>query len=160
MAIRKTTLATVIIVAVVGLLLTVSTIGVLGAPKGSGKVQAVNVGVYSDAACTTSCSAIDWGHIKAGGVVTRIVHVKNLGSTVVSLRLSTSSWNPVKAASLITLSWNVSSSYQLQAGKVVPVLLSLKAAPSTGSLSDFSFNVVVTGGSAVVFADAACVSLF
>ncbi len=145
MAFRKTTMVAVILVAVVGLLLAVSTMGVLGAPRGSGKVQAVNVGVYSDSSCKVSCAVIEWGNIKPGGTVTQTVYVKNLGYSALSLKLSTGTWNPLKAAPLITLSWNVSSYYRLQVGQVVPVKLTLKAASNTGSLTDFSFSVVISG---------------
>jgi hypothetical protein len=145
MALRKTTRLVIIVATIIGLLLAVPTIGVLGAPRGSGSVNAVNVGVYLDSSCKVSCTAIDWGNIKPSDTVKQTVYVKNLGSTVLSLKLSTVSWNPVSAGSLITLSWNVGSQYWLRVGKVLPVTLTLIAAPNAGSLSDFSFAIVITG---------------
>jgi len=135
----------IVMVAIIGLLLAMSTIGVLGAPRGSGRVRAVNVGVYLDSSCTVKCTAIDWGNINPGSAVTKTVYVKNLGSTALTLKLSTINWNPTTAASLITLSWNLNNYYRLSAGKIVPLRLTLKAASNTGILSDFSFVIVITG---------------
>ena len=145
MALKKITMDAVIVAAVVGVLLTVSTIGVLGAPKGAGKVQAVNVRVYSDSGCTVSCGAIDWGMIKPDSVVERVVYVKNSGSGVMTLRFSVDGWSPDLAGSVIKVTWNLGNKYRLGAGEVVPVTLSLRAAADTLGLTDFSFNVLISG---------------
>jgi len=144
MAHQKTATIAVITITVIGLFLALSTIGALGAPRGSGRVRAVNVGVYLDSDCTISCTSINWGNINLGNAVTKTIYIKNLGSTTLSLQLSTINWKPRKAMSLITLSWNLDN-YQLSAGKTVPATLTLTAAPNMGSLRDFSFVVVITG---------------
>ena len=145
MALKKMATMTIITVTiVVGLLLALATSGVLGSPRGSGKVNAVNVGVYLDAGCTISCTSINWGNINPGSAVTKTIYIKNLGSTAVALQMSAINWNPRKAMSLVTLSWNLDN-YLLSAGKVVPAVLTLALASSTGSLRDFSFAVVLTG---------------
>jgi len=144
MAHQKTATIAVITITVIGLFLALSTIGALGAPRGSGRVRAVNVGVYLDSDCTISCTSINWGNINPGSTVTKTIYIKNLGSTTLSLQLSTINWKPRKAMSLITLSWNLDN-YQLSAGKTVPATLTLTAASNMGSLRDFSFVVVITG---------------
>ena len=145
MVFRRSGVVLLVAIAVVCVVLAVSTIGVLGAPRGSGRVNAVNVGVYLDPRCTVSCSAIDWGIITPGGTVTQTVYVKNTGSTSVYLQLSTSSWDPVSAESAIDLSWNLRSSYRLKAGRVVRVVLSLQAASDISGFTDFGFRVVISG---------------
>lgn len=59
---------TMIVVTVTALFLALSTIGVLGAPKGSGKVRVMNVGLYSDSDCTAACESLSWGNVNSGGV--------------------------------------------------------------------------------------------
>ena len=144
MAVREMTFMAVIMVAVLSVLLTVSTMGVLGAPRGSGKVEMLNGEVYLDSGCTVKCTSIDWGHIAAGAVVSKTIYVKNLGSSVVYLKISAIDWTPLKASSLMKLSWNISSYYPVPAGEVVPVKLTLRAAANTHGLSDFSFTIVLT----------------
>jgi hypothetical protein len=41
---------------------------------------AVNVGVYSDAACTLNLTSIDWGNVYPRGSVSRTIYVKNTGN--------------------------------------------------------------------------------
>jgi hypothetical protein len=144
MAHQKIATITIITITVIGLFLALSTIGVLGTPRGSGRVRAVNVSVYLNPSCTVSCSSINWGNINPGSAVTKTIYIKNLGSTTLSLQLSTINWNPRKAMSLITLSWNLDN-YRLSAGQAVPATLTLTAASNMGSLRDFSFVVVITG---------------
>jgi hypothetical protein len=144
MALRKTATMALFAVTIIGLFLALSTIGVIGTPRGSGKVSAVNVGVYLDSSCTVNCTSINWGNIDPCSAVTKTVYVKNLGTVAVVLRIGTRNWNPTEAASLVTLSWNLNN-YVLAAGEVVPAVFTLALASNTGSLGDFSFVVVITG---------------
>ena len=141
---RKTVMLTIIVMTILGLLLALSTIAVLGAPRGSSKVHVMNVGLYSDSACTIACDSISWGCIDVGGVATRTVYVKNLGSAAVALCMSVSDWSPRKSVSMLDLSWDLDG-YLLPAGEVVPAVLTLELASNTRDLADFSFVVVVTG---------------
>lgn len=143
-ALRKTATITIIAAIIIGLFLTLSTIGVLGAPRGSGKVGAVGVGVYLDSSCTVNCTSIKRVTINPGSAVTKTVYIKNLGTVAVVLRIGTRNWNPTEAASLVTLSWNLNN-YMLSAGEVVSAVFTLALALNTGSLGDFSFVVVITG---------------
>ena len=142
-AFRKMPAAAIITVAIAGLFLTLTITGVLGAPKRA-TVSAVNVGVYSDSKCEVNCSAIDWGNISPGEVITKTVYVKNTGDSRVSLSLAASIWNPIEAESLFELSWNLGRR-SLGAGKAVPATLTLSAAPDLGSLSSFKFTISIVG---------------
>ncbi len=144
MALRKTATIIISAVTIIGLFVSLSTIGALGTPRGSGKIRAVNVGIYLDSNCTVDCTSINWGNINPGSAVTKAIYVKNLGATAVSLHLSTTNWNPRESASLVTLSWDLEN-YLLSAGEVIPAVLTLKLVPYTGNLSAFSFVVVITG---------------
>jgi len=144
MALRKMTTMAIITVAIVGLLLTLTTIGVLGTPRGTGRVSAINVGAYLDSGCTINCTSINWGNINPGSATTKTIYIKNSGDTRVTLSISTNNWNPKWARSLVTLSWNLSN-YLLSAGEAVPATLTLAAASNTGSLTNFNFAIIITG---------------
>jgi len=144
MALRKMTTMAIITVAIVGLLLTLTTIGVLGTPRGTGRVSAINVGAYLDSGCTINCTSINWGNINPGSATTKTIYIKNSGDTRVTLSISTNNWNPKWARSLVTLSWNLSS-YLLSAGEAVPATLTLAAASNTDSLTNFNFAIIITG---------------
>lgn len=135
--------AAAITVAIVGLFLTITITGVLGAPKRA-TVSAINVSVYSDPKCKVNCSGIDWGNISPGEVITKTVYVKNTGDSRVSLSMTASSWTPIEAESLFKLSWNLGKR-SLGAGKAVPATLTLSAAQNLGSLSTFKFTIIIVG---------------
>lgn len=144
MAHQKIATIAVITITVIGLFLALSTIGVLGTPRGSGKVSAVNVGIYLDSSCTVNCTSVNWGNINPGSAAEKTIYIKNSGTAAVTLQMSVINWNPRAARLLVTLSWNLNN-YVLSAGKVVPAVLTLALVPNVGSLRDFSFVIVITG---------------
>ena len=143
MAFRKMPIAAIVTVTIVGLFLTLTITGVLGAPKRA-VVNSINVGVYSDSSCRVNCTSIDWGNISPNGVVTKKIYVKNIGDSKVSLSMTTSNWSPIEAESLLELSWNLGRR-SLAAGKVVPAVLTLSAASNLGSLTSFNFTISIVG---------------
>lgn len=144
MALRKMLMIAIITVTIFSSLLTLATIGALAVPRGVGKVIAINVNLYSDSACTINCTSLNWGNICPSSVTQKTVYVKNSGDIAVTLGISTNSWNPKWAKSLVALSWNLSN-YLLSAGEVVQATLTLSAASNTGSLANFNFIIVITG---------------
>ncbi len=110
----------------------------------TGTVSAVNVGVYSDQACAVNCTAISWGNVNPGGSKSYAVYVKNTGNVAVTLALTTGSWIPTSAGSLLAQTWD-REGYVLQASANVTATLVLSAESNTGSLTGFSYNIVVTG---------------
>ena len=147
MAMRKLSLGAVIAVAVAGLILTMVTSGVLMSSQtvtSGGTISALNVGVYSDSACTVNCTSIDWGATAPGNYTTRTVYVKNSGSVPVTLSMATNSWAPSNANSYLVLSWNRANNV-LAAGNSVPATLTLNAASAASAITTFSVNIVITG---------------
>ena len=136
-------IAAIVTVAIVGLFLTLTITGVLGAPKRT-VVNSINVAVYSDSSCRVNCTSIDWGDISPDGVVTKKIYVKNTGTGRVSLTMTASNWSPSEAESLLELSWNLGRR-SLAAGKVVPAVLTLSAASNLGSLTNFNFTISIVG---------------
>ena len=77
MAAKQVSLGAIIAIAVTGLFLTVISAGALSAsqsvPSG-GTVTAVNVGVYTNNACTTNCTSIYLGTIAGKGNTWDLYH--------------------------------------------------------------------------------------
>lgn len=149
MAMRKISTGTIMAIAIVGLILTVTTAGLLSASQsvystGTVDITAVNVGVYSDAGCTLSLTSISWGTISPGNSVTQTIYVKNTGNTPITLSMTTSNWNPVAANGPISISWNRQSQV-LSAGSSIAATVTLTVSSSISGVTDFSVNIVITG---------------
>ena len=121
-----------------GQLLSMQTIG------SSGAVTAVNVGVYSNYQCTENCTSISWGTVSPGSTVTRTIYIKNIGNMPLTLSMSTASWSPSNADDYLTLTCNRQDTV-LDSGEQTTATLTLTVDSDTGSLTDFSFNIIVTG---------------
>ena len=121
-----------------GLLTATRTIG------SHGSVKAIGVGVYWDASCTSEVSSVDWGVIEPGSSANVTVYIKNTGNSPVTLTLSTDNWNPTEASSYMTLTWDYGGQ-SIEAGGVVQVTLSLAVASNVSGITDFSFDIIITG---------------
>jgi len=147
MGMNKIPLAVVMAVAFVGVLLTVTTAGLISVNQtvpSSGTLSTVDVGVYSDSACTQTLTSIDWGTISPGNTVTRTIYVKNTGNAQITLSMTKSNWNPASADGPITLTWNREST-TLTAGQSTMATLTLTVSSGISSITTFSVNIIVTG---------------
>src|SRR3972149_2420723 len=140
MAMRKVSMSAIIAIVVTGLFLTMITAGVLTAnqtvPSG-GTITAVNVGVYTDSACTVNATSIDWGTLSPTNTTTRTIYVKNTGTIPVTLSMTTANWVPSNANTYLTLTWN-RANYALAAGSSVSATLTLAASASAGAITTFN----------------------
>ena len=162
--------STIIALALTGVLLTVTTFGALTATQNlpsSGAVylpplpsssssqapssspsptppSTVNVGVYSDSACTNSQTSIDWGTITPGNNVVRTVYVKNTGNTAITLSMTPAGWNPLSANGPIAVSWN-REGVSLSVGSSISATLTLSVSSSISGIATFSVNIMVSG---------------
>lgn len=109
-----------------------------------GNVKAVGVGVYWDRACTSNVTSIDWGFLDPGGVVNVTVHIRNEGNVPLVLSMTTDNWNPTSASDNMTLTWN-REDHVLDSGLVVEAVLTLSVSPDINGVTDFSFDVIITG---------------
>ncbi|MCW4030455.1 MAG: hypothetical protein NWE92_12520 [Candidatus Bathyarchaeota archaeon] len=133
-------------IAMVGTLLAATSYAALSSSKtfpASGRIVSVNVGVYTDSACTQQATAIDWGSLEPGENKTVTLYIKNTGNSPVTLGMTTNTWSPSDATQSISISWNRNGAV-LAAGAVVSANVQLTISPTT-TLSDFSFNIVITG---------------
>ena len=143
---QKISTGVIIALAATAIFLSLVTAGLIATQTvpSNGTVTAVNVGVYSDSQCTQNLTSISWGSIYPGNSTTKTIYVKNTGTVPVTLTMATGSWVPANASSLITLTWNRQNTV-LNAGQSIDATLTLSVASSTGSLTDFSFNIIITG---------------
>ena len=108
MSVLKLSVALIAIIAT-GLILTMTTVGLLSANQtvqSVGEVTSVNVGVYADSGCTQNLTSINWGTLSPNSSATRTIYVKNTGNTPITLSMTKTNWNPANAEGPITLTWN------------------------------------------------------
>ena len=110
----------------------------------TGMVLAVNVGVFSDAACTLNLTSIDWGSVYPGGAVPQTIYVKNTGNSPMTLSMTTTSWNPAIAAGQINVAWD-KENVVLNAGQSTSATLTLSVSQNVSGVTSFSMNIIVAG---------------
>ena len=147
MKFKKVPIGVIIALTTVGILLAIATAAVLSANQTvplNGTINAVNLGVFSDSACTQTATALNVGTLNPGGAANQTVYIKNTGNVQETLTMTTSNWTPSSASTYLTLTWNQQSTI-LPAGQSIQAILTLTAASNTGSLTTFSCTVTLTG---------------
>ncbi len=151
---RKISAVTIIAVAALGMVLTYSTAGVISLQQAaksinrplpsSGNIAALNVGIYSNYACTQKLEGIDWGDILPGSSIEKIIYIKNTGSTPITLSMTASNWIPTNAYGPLTLTWNKEGT-KLDRDEVTTATLTLTVAENTGDITTFSVTILISG---------------
>jgi hypothetical protein len=147
MIFKKGISLSVIALATIGLVLTLTTIAALSANQTiplAGTVTAVNLGVYSDSACTQPLTSLSSVSVSPGGTSTQTIYIKNIGNVPETLTMTTSNWNPTNANNYLTLTWNRQNTI-LNADDTTQATLTLTASSNTGSLTSFGCDVTFTG---------------
>jgi hypothetical protein len=137
----------IIALTITALALTLTTAAVLSTNQTvplSGTITAVNLGVYSDSACTQTVTSLTAGTLSPGGTAIQTIYVKNTGNIAETLTMTTSNWTPSNANTYLTLTWNRANTV-LTAGASTPATLTLTAASNTGTITTFSCDVTLTG---------------
>jgi hypothetical protein len=143
---RKMPIMAVIALTITAVALTITTAAVLSnqtVPL-NGTINTVNLGVYSDSACTQAATALNVGALNPGNTTNQTVYIKNTGNVPETLTMASANWNPSNASSSLTLTWNRQSTV-LPEGQSIQATLTLTAAANTGSLTTFSCDVTITG---------------
>lgn len=122
----------------------VGTGGSGGGSGGNGLNSTIDIGVYTDQGTTNNCTSISWGNISPGGTINQTVYVKNTGNTAETLNMTTSNWSPSIASQYLTITWNQEGTI-LQPDATVAATLTLTAAADTENLTNFGFNIAITG---------------
>jgi len=138
----------IIIVAVSVLFLTTITGGLLqrSTTLGSaGTVKGVGVGVFWDSSCTNRVSSINWSLVEPGSLNNATVHIKNEGNSPVTLSLNTTNWNPTNAPNYIKLTWDYANQTIKPNDNALPVKLTLAVYSNITGITDFRFDIIITG---------------
>jgi len=152
---QKRQLQKISVLTTIGLLLTVLTATLVSSAltpastnksvPSKGSLTVINLAVYSDSACTSNLTSLDFGSISSGDTSNITCWVKNTGNSNETLSLTTNSWSPESVTQWLTLSWNQSGTV-LDKDQVVAATLSMQVSPFVDpSLSDFTLNVVIAG---------------
>ncbi len=112
--------------------------------NGGGYLISENLEIYKDPATTIHYTTLDWGTLKPGDYATKTIYLKNTSNNTETLKMTTTSWIPESASTILTLTWNREGD-TLAPGAVVSATLTLHVAPDTGSLSTFSLRTVISG---------------
>ena len=110
----------------------------------TGVITAVNVELYQDSACTQTLSSWNLGNVTAASSTNRTIYVKNTGNTPVSLNMTVNAWTPSNASNYMAFTWNQEGTV-LNAGNNVATLLTLTVSPSITGITNFGFNMTITG---------------
>lgn len=110
---------------------------------GRGLVKSVDFGIYSDEACTSPVSSIDWGILDPGSTVNRTVYIRNESNAAGNLTMILSNWTPANSPDYITFNWNYTDQ-TLEVGQVTPVILKLSIHENIQGITNFSFDMTIT----------------
>jgi hypothetical protein len=144
---QKSLMAALIATIAALLILTVTTTGLLSVNQtisSSGAVTAINVGVYSNSACTAELTSIAWGTISPGNSISRTIYLKNTGNAQITLSMTEANWNPASADGPITLAWNREST-TLDVGQVATATLTLSISEDISGITNFSMDIIISG---------------
>ena len=147
MTIRNLPLRLIFAIAATGVLLIVTTTGLLVANQTvplNGTITMVNVGLYWDVDCTQNVTTLDFGTLNPGDSFMRTVYVKNTGTVQETLSMTADNWVPINADSIVSLSWN-RQNFVLSPEQVVQAMLTLTIASDTDNLTSFGCDVTFTG---------------
>lgn len=110
----------------------------------TGSIKTIGVKVYWDSAGTSEVSSIDWGMLEPGSAKDTTVYIKNTGNAAVTLSLGTENWNPSSASGYLKLTWNYDGQ-SISPGSNVQVKLTLTVFPNATGVTNFSFDILITG---------------
>jgi len=112
----------------------------------TGNIRTIGVGVYSNYQCTTPLTSISWGTLDPGASQTILCYIKNEGSSVSTLSMYTSDWNPPDADDHISFSWNYNGQ-SINPGASIQVALTLTVAGNIQGVTNFGFDITIVGTS-------------
>jgi hypothetical protein len=128
MKLQKLFKTAIIALIITGLFLTLTTVAAAQnqsnrSPKKT--ITTVNLGVYSDNACTQTATTLNVGALNPGATTNQTIYIKNTGNVPETLTMTTNNWNPTNATSSLTLTWNQQNTI-LPAGASIQATLTLQ----------------------------------
>ena len=113
----------------------------------TGSIQtSAEIGVYSNFQCTTPLTSLSWGTLEPGESKAIVCHIKNEGTSALTLSMYPSGWDPANADDYLTLSWNYNGN-PIDPDAVVQITFTLSVDASIEGITTFSFDVNIIGTS-------------
>jgi hypothetical protein len=112
----------------------------------AGTVNTFGVGVYQDRECINASVFIDWGTLEPGSIKNVTCYVRNELSSVSTLSMSTSFWEPPNASDYLTLTWDYGGQ-AINPDDVIRVTFTLSVDASIVGITSFSFDITIVGTS-------------
>ena len=154
MSFKKISAVSIVVFTAMGMVLTYTTAGLLSFQNAStrvnrqlpssGNIMAINVGLFSDYACTQGLEALDWGDLAPGESVDRVIYLRNTGNTEISLSMTVENWNPSFANGPISLTWNREGAF-LNPGATTSATLTLTTDEDISGITTFSMSILIIG---------------
>jgi hypothetical protein len=112
----------------------------------AGTVNTFGVGVYQESECINALDSIDWGTLEPGSSKNVACYIRNELSSVSTLSMSTSSWEPPNASDYMSLSWDYGGQ-SIDVDDVVQVTFTLSVDASIEGITNFSFDITIAANS-------------
>ena len=144
MHLQKLPKTAIILLTITLILLALTTTAAAQSKPTKRTIISVNLGIYSDSACTKPQTTLNLGRMNPAGTTTQTIYIKNTGNVPETLTMTTNNWTPTNASLSLTLTWNKQNTV-LNAGASIKATLTLKASANTGHLTTFSCYVTITG---------------
>jgi len=107
-------------------------------------IKAIGIGVYQDAGCTTPLTEINWGTLEPAQTKSYTLYLRNESNVPITLNMTTQNWNPPEAKDFITLTWDREEE-TLKVNQVVEATIILIVSPNISGVTNFSFDIILTG---------------
>jgi hypothetical protein len=111
----------------------------------TGNVLNGGVEVYWDLAFTQPVSLIDWGNVTPNTHTVKSFYLYNPGSASVYVTWITQNWNPTQAPTYILVTLPTNGTLAGNQTQTVQIDLFVDPAVNGTTITNFSFNIVVTG---------------
>jgi hypothetical protein len=131
------------------LLLAASSYATLISTENFASVGTINISpdlaVFSDKACITPLTYINWGTLNAGDNKTQLLYIKNVGSgAALTLNMSTTNYAPSNLKNFVNCTWN-REGFILLPNAIIDSQLNLTVSPNIYNITSFNFNIALTG---------------
>jgi len=109
---------------------------------GQGAIKGINIGLYSNQACTIPVESIQWGLIEPGATANKTVYVRNEGDTKTTLTMTLSNWSPTNSSNHIGINWNYTGQ-TLNVNQIIQITFTLSISENIQGITNFSFDITI-----------------
>ncbi len=143
---KKSILIALAIIAVIASAAALASITLNVSVPSSGTVTAgPNIGVYSNSACTSAVTSINWGSIEAGGSTSQTIYIEDTGTAQMAPSISVGDWSPSSASSYVTIAWSTLPA-EIQPGVSGAIAVTLTCSVVAGTPAETFSNTITISG--------------